>query len=109
VGDRVLYPKYSGTELRVDGTDHLIIDASDLLAVIGGAASPEAGPLGLGSRGTVQSRGTPSAPGEPGCSELEARTDAVGYERVAEPGADGVLGPPAGAVGGDDDAGSESA
>ena len=32
-GDRVLYPRYSGTELRLEGTDHLILDANDLLAV----------------------------------------------------------------------------
>lgn len=34
VGDRVLFPKFSGTEIRVDGTDHLIIDATELLAVL---------------------------------------------------------------------------
>ncbi len=33
-GDRVLYPKYSGTELRLAGVDHLILDATDLLAVL---------------------------------------------------------------------------
>ncbi len=38
VGDRVLYPKYSGTELRLDGADHLILEASDLLAVVSAAA-----------------------------------------------------------------------
>jgi chaperonin GroES len=34
VGDRVIFPKYSGTDLRLDGTDYLIIDAADLLAVL---------------------------------------------------------------------------
>ncbi len=34
-GDLVLFAKYSGTELRLDGTDYLILDASDILAVIG--------------------------------------------------------------------------
>ncbi len=34
VGERVLYPKYSGTELRLEGVDHLILEASDLLAVV---------------------------------------------------------------------------
>lgn len=38
VGDRVLYPKYSGTELRLDGADHLILEANDLLAVVSAAA-----------------------------------------------------------------------
>ncbi len=34
-GDRVLFAKYTGTELRLDGTDHLIVDATELLAVVG--------------------------------------------------------------------------
>ncbi|MDA8301209.1 MAG: co-chaperone GroES [Actinomycetota bacterium] len=38
-GDTVLYPRYSGTELRVDGTDHLIIEANDLLAVFESSAA----------------------------------------------------------------------
>ncbi|MGA9776284.1 MAG: co-chaperone GroES [Candidatus Dormiibacterota bacterium] len=33
-GDLVLFPKYSGTELRMEGQDHLIMDAGDLLAVL---------------------------------------------------------------------------
>lgn len=32
-GDEVLYPRYSGTEVRLAGTDYLIIEANDLLAV----------------------------------------------------------------------------
>ncbi|MGI9037339.1 MAG: co-chaperone GroES [Gemmatimonadota bacterium] len=35
VGDRVLYGKYSGTEVTVDSTDYLIIKEADVLAVIG--------------------------------------------------------------------------
>jgi len=34
VGDRVLYGKYSGTEVTVDGHEYLIIKESDVLAVI---------------------------------------------------------------------------
>jgi len=34
VGDRVLFPKYTGTEIRLDGDDHLIIDHGDLLATL---------------------------------------------------------------------------
>ena len=37
-GDLVLFAKYAGTELRLDGADYLILDASDLLAVIKKAA-----------------------------------------------------------------------
>ncbi len=34
VGDRVLFPKFSGTELRLEGEDHLILEATDLLAIL---------------------------------------------------------------------------
>jgi chaperonin GroES len=33
VGDEVLYSKYGGTEIKVDGTEYLILRESDLLAV----------------------------------------------------------------------------
>jgi chaperonin GroES len=33
-GDRVLYGKYSGTEVKVDGTEYLILRESDILAVL---------------------------------------------------------------------------
>ena len=33
-GDKVLYGKYSGTEVSVDGTDYLIVRESDVLAVL---------------------------------------------------------------------------
>ncbi len=35
VGDKVLYGKYSGTEVTVDGEQLLILRESDVLAVIG--------------------------------------------------------------------------
>jgi chaperonin GroES len=35
VGDKVLYGKYSGTEVTVDGEEFLILRESDVLAVIG--------------------------------------------------------------------------
>jgi chaperonin GroES len=34
VGDTVLYGKYSGTELTVDGTEYLIMRESDIYAII---------------------------------------------------------------------------
>lgn len=34
VGDAVLYGKYSGTEINVDGTDYLMMRESDILAII---------------------------------------------------------------------------
>jgi chaperonin GroES len=35
VGDRVLYGKYSGTEVTIDGEPLLILRESDVLAVVG--------------------------------------------------------------------------
>tara|TARA_Y100000589_G_scaffold307724_1_gene323650 strand:- start:58 stop:336 length:279 start_codon:yes stop_codon:yes gene_type:complete len=34
IGDKVLYGKYSGTELKFEGTDFLMMRESDLLAII---------------------------------------------------------------------------
>ena len=34
VGDRVLHDKYAGTTLKVDGQDHIIIKAEDVLAIV---------------------------------------------------------------------------
>ena len=34
VGDTVLYGKYAGTELKLDGTDYLMMRESDILAII---------------------------------------------------------------------------
>ena len=34
VGDTVLYGKYSGTEITVDGKDYLMMRQSDVLAVL---------------------------------------------------------------------------
>ena len=33
-GDKVLYGKYAGTEVRLDDIDHLIMSESDILAII---------------------------------------------------------------------------
>ena len=35
VGDTVLYGKYSGSELKLDGKDYLIMREDDVLAVLG--------------------------------------------------------------------------
>jgi chaperonin GroES len=34
-GDRVMYSKYGGTEIKVDGEELLILSARDVLAVVG--------------------------------------------------------------------------
>ena len=33
-GDRVLFSKYSGTEVKIDGEEHLIMREDDILAVV---------------------------------------------------------------------------
>ncbi len=35
-GDRVLFGKYSGTEVKIEGEEHLILREDDILAVIEG-------------------------------------------------------------------------
>jgi chaperonin GroES len=34
VGDRVLYSKYAGNELKINGQDHLIMREDDILAIL---------------------------------------------------------------------------
>lgn len=34
-GDRVMYSKYGGTEIKVDGEDLLILSSRDVLAIVG--------------------------------------------------------------------------
>jgi chaperonin GroES len=34
-GDRVLFSKYSGTEIQLNGTEHLIMREDDILGIIG--------------------------------------------------------------------------
>ena len=35
VGDTVMYGKYAGTEIHIDGTDYLIMKQADIMAVLG--------------------------------------------------------------------------
>jgi chaperonin GroES len=35
VGDKILYGKYSGTEVNLDGDTYLILRESDILAIVG--------------------------------------------------------------------------
>ena len=34
VGDKVLYSKYAGTEVKLDGTEYLVLSARDVLAIV---------------------------------------------------------------------------
>ncbi len=35
VGDTVLYGKYAGTEIHIDGEDYLIMKQADIMAILG--------------------------------------------------------------------------
>ena len=34
VGDKVIYDKYAGTQIKIEGKDHILIKAEEVLAVI---------------------------------------------------------------------------
>jgi chaperonin GroES len=34
IGQKVLFPKYSGAEIKLEGVNHLIMDSDDILAII---------------------------------------------------------------------------
>jgi chaperonin GroES len=34
VGDKILFGKYSGTDIKIDGEEHLILKEEDILAII---------------------------------------------------------------------------
>jgi len=39
VGDRVLFAKYAGTDVKMDGEERVIVKESDILGIIDGAVS----------------------------------------------------------------------
>src|ERR1700751_2894177 len=39
-GDRILFGKYSGTEIKIDGEDFIIMKEDEVLGILTGAASP---------------------------------------------------------------------
>ena len=34
VGDKVIYSKYAGTEVKMDGTEYIIVRQNDILAIV---------------------------------------------------------------------------
>jgi chaperonin GroES len=42
-GDRILFGKYSGTEIKLDGEEYLILREDEILGIIEGAAAPAKG------------------------------------------------------------------
>ena len=39
-GDRILFGKYSGTEIKIDGEDFIIMKEEEVLGILTGAATP---------------------------------------------------------------------
>ncbi|MGI8741243.1 MAG: co-chaperone GroES [Bryobacteraceae bacterium] len=39
-GDRILFGKYSGSEIKLDGNDYLILREDEILGILEGAAKP---------------------------------------------------------------------
>ena len=35
-GDRIMYDKYAGTQIKIDGEDHLILKMHDIIAIVEG-------------------------------------------------------------------------
>jgi len=33
-GDRVMYDKYAGTQIKIDGEDHLVLKMADIIAIV---------------------------------------------------------------------------
>jgi chaperonin GroES len=42
-GDRILFGKYSGTEIKLDGDEYLILREDEILGIIEGTAAPAKG------------------------------------------------------------------
>ncbi|MET4698716.1 chaperonin GroES [Constrictibacter sp. MBR-5] len=42
VGDRILFGKWSGTEVKLDGQDYLIMKESDIMGIVEGGAAAKA-------------------------------------------------------------------
>jgi len=42
VGDRILFGKWSGTEVKFDGQDYLIMKESDIMGIVEGGAAAKA-------------------------------------------------------------------
>jgi chaperonin GroES len=40
-GDRILFGKYAGTEIKIDGEDYIIMREEEVLGVLSGAAKKE--------------------------------------------------------------------
>jgi chaperonin GroES len=57
-GDRILFGKYAGQEVKLDGEDYLIMKEEDVLAIIDGQAKMKPAGIKGKSKGKSESKGT---------------------------------------------------
>src|SRR5438874_8161550 len=59
VGDRVVYAKYAGSEIKLDETEYLILSEKDILAVVatGKSYTPQASPPAFGLAVSISAEG----------------------------------------------------
>jgi chaperonin GroES len=57
VGDKILFGKYSGSEIKIDGEEHLIMREEDILGVIEGRAAAKEETIHASKDRKIRSRG----------------------------------------------------
>ena len=84
VGDRVLFGKWSGTEVKIDGVEYLIMKESDIMGVLDATVATEEGRLTPSRFSPVPTAQTRKGLGvAPGPSALQS---AAFSERCSRPG-----------------------
>jgi len=49
-GDKILFGKYAGSEVKLNGQEYLIMREDDILGILSGAASGDEEPVGAGAK-----------------------------------------------------------
>src|SRR5213078_2218835 len=78
VGDKVIYSKYGGTEVKIEGDEYLILSARDVLAIVK-KLPPLRKDFHASQRAQVQ-RGRPAGPGGGSQQARRRRRDHPGAE-----------------------------
>jgi len=65
-GDRVLFGKWSGTEVKIDGEELLIMKETDVMGVIEGVPAPKAAPKAVAAKAAPKAAAAAPAPAKRG-------------------------------------------
>ena len=79
VGDKVIYSKYGGTEVKYAGEEYLVLSARDVLAVVA-----EVSPTPCTAAVRVQQRPAVPEPSRPGRVDIEICTEGVAMPKILE-------------------------